>query len=180
MSSIVWGWFQTKQIYERIQVILTGGERLQYTADYIVLTGMDESKLHCLLLIIPKKQSNVTSLKGVTHVLRVQCGTTPLVRLSQSLEYRHQSQAFAILLRILWIKLFSNTSHRSSIGSNKRGKQARNNGKQGRTSRGINEQKVVDLVTVFWGNHEIQNEGHRIRSHSSIVFERAGKGGFPS
>lgn len=58
MSSIVWGWFQIKQICERIQVILAALERLWYTADSVVITRMGESiKLPCLLITMPKRES---------------------------------------------------------------------------------------------------------------------------
>lgn len=85
---------------------------------------------------------------------RVQYGTSPLVRLGKSLEYSHQSQAFALKYYLDQTLGQYFSSRRSSIGSNKRGKQAGNNGKQVRPPRRINEQKVVGLVTDFWRNHE--------------------------
>lgn len=51
-----------------------------------------------------------------------------------------------------------------------------------KTSRGINEQKVVDLVTDFWKNHEIQNEeGTKDQGVTvTLCLKEGGKGGFPS
>lgn len=46
-----------------------------------------------------------------------------------------------------------------------------------KTSRGINEQKVVEVVIDFWKNHEIQNEEGTKEQGVTVILCLKGRGG---